>query len=76
MGETAAEEDKPIWARHGCVAVQCPKSLITAQSMFYLEQFRCLKSGVISAGLETDAKTAEALLLLSEALRKEEPNVE
>jgi hypothetical protein len=60
----------PVWVRGKTIAFRCPKSIITAQSLTFLEQFlywrRC--SGNL---WELDAKTADALMALQEESEKE-----
>ena len=49
---------------------RCPKSLITAASIFYLELFHIWKEGGGSL-LPMDAKSADALLLLEREWKAE-----
>jgi hypothetical protein len=60
-----------VWARDGVIACQCPKSIITAQSVSFVEQFRIWKEFGGGAPWSLEAKTAEAILFLEEAWRKE-----
>jgi len=50
---------------------QCPKSIITAQSLYFLEQFRIWKEFGGGAPWEVEGKSADALLVLEQAYRKE-----
>ena len=60
-----------MWARNGIVSHDCPKSVITAQSLYFLEQFRYWKQlGGMNANA-IEAKTAEAIAVLEEAWRVE-----
>ena len=52
------------------MAKRCPKSLITAASIFYLELFHIWKEGGGSL-LPMDAKSADALLLLEKEWKAE-----
>lgn len=54
------------------MTIQCPKSIISAQSKAFLDHFRLWNGFGRGMPLWVDAKTAEALLVLSEALREEE----
>jgi hypothetical protein len=59
-----------VWARAGIFSTQCPKSIVTAQSMYFLELFRWWKEG--GGGLwELQAKAAEAVMVLEQAWRME-----
>jgi hypothetical protein len=53
------------------VAFHCPKSIITAQSLYFLEQFRMWKEFGGGAPWSIEAKAAEAILLLEELWRRE-----
>ena len=60
----------PVWVRGKTVAFRCPKSIITGQSLTFIEQFfywkRC--GGDLWA---LDAKCADALMVLQEESQKE-----
>ncbi len=60
-----------VWARRNVIAFQCPKSIITAQSLSLLEQFHIWKEFGGGTPWSIDAKAAEAILVLEEASRKE-----
>jgi hypothetical protein len=66
-----AESRRAVWARGGFITFHCPKSLITAQSIHFLEQFRMWKEFGGGTPWLMDAKTAEALLVLEQVWRKE-----
>ena len=59
-----------VWARRTVTSSQCPKSVVTAASLAWLERFHAWKAcgGDL---LERPAKEAEAILLLESELRKE-----
>ncbi len=50
---------------------QCPKSVISAQSLNFLEQFRVWQAFEGGTPWDLDARAAEAILLLRDAWRKE-----
>lgn len=51
-------------------SVSCPKSIITSQSMYFLEQFRWWKQ--CGGGLwHIDAKVADAVMALEQAWQME-----
>lgn len=51
--------------------MQCPKSVISAQSLHFLEQFRYWKDSGRGSLSSMEAKTAEAVLVLEQAWRME-----
>ncbi len=73
-----AKEKTParlVWARGKNVAFHCPKSIITAQSLSFIQQFLYWKGcGVDLWSL--DAKSADAILLLQDEFEKEKKNGE
>jgi hypothetical protein len=71
-----SKSGRAVWARRDIVSLQCPKSVISAQSKNFLEQFRLWKQFGGGFPLWTDAKTADALLVLEEAWRVEEQSEE
>lgn len=58
------------------MTTQCPKSLISAQSLSLLEQFRIWREFGKGTPWSLDAKTAEAILVLEKALQMEMENGE
>jgi hypothetical protein len=64
---------RPVWARRQVVAFRCPKSIITAQSRKFIEQFGYWK-GCGGDLWSFDAKTADALLALEEQIAMENKN--
>jgi hypothetical protein len=63
--EQKARPSNPVWARRNIVSFECPKSSITRQSAYVLEQFKAWKrfGGEISSWIP--AKLADALLILN-----------
>jgi hypothetical protein len=65
-----------VWARQDVFSMQCPKSIITAESMAYLERHAAWKQfGVYDPEMLT-AKTADAIVFLEQAWRRESKNGE
>jgi hypothetical protein len=62
-----------VWARGAVVSERCPKSIITAKSILFLEQFRWWKE-LGGDVWSMEAKSAEALLLLEREWRTEMEN--
>ncbi len=56
-----------MWARSGVISLHCPKSVITAQSLYLIEQFRFWKQLGGANPESMSAKTAEAIAALDEA---------
>jgi len=66
---------RPIFVRRQTVAFRCPKSIITAQSFTFVEQFAAWKR--FGGDLwSIDAKSADALGALEEESLKEMKNEE
>ena len=65
-----------MWARRGVSSLQCPKSVITAKSLYFLEQFRWWKQLGGWDPASMDAKTADAIGVLEQALSEENENGE
>ena len=66
----------PVWARRNVVCFACPKSSITRQSAYFLEQFNVWKKYGGEIPRSISAKAADALLLLNKELKAEDQYVE
>jgi hypothetical protein len=62
---------KAVWTRGGVYSTHCPKSVITAQSLYYLDQFRWWKQCGGGALWDLPAKDADAVILLEQAWETE-----
>lgn len=60
-----------VWARQGVSAERCPKSLITAQSQAWLEEYGVWKRLGSPERKELTARQVEAFLLLEDEFQKE-----
>ncbi len=67
----ASPGEKPVWSRKGVVALRCPKSLITAESLTWIEQDRVWKLLGAPDYEEMNARRAAAFLTLEEAAAAE-----
>ena len=71
-------KDEParlVWARRTTMAFRCPKSIITAESLGFIEEFFYWKN--CGGDLwSSDAKSADAILVLQEESVKEIENEE
>jgi len=70
----AAVNARPVWARGHVISKHCPKSVITGQSLHWLEIFRFWKSMGAGPVWDMPAKCADALLLLEKEWQKEMEN--
>ena len=61
-----------VWARRAVVAHSCPKGLIRAESLRWLEEFSAWKTGASGNLLALPARTAEAFFVLGQELRAEQ----
>jgi hypothetical protein len=66
---------RTIWARAGVVSSCCPKSVITAQSQYFLEQFRYWKELGGGTPWTLEAKSADAIAILDQAYQMENHSV-
>lgn len=62
---------RPVWARSQIICTQCPKSLISADSLSFLEQFHTWKAAGRGSLLSVEAKSADAILTLEHEWQKE-----
>lgn len=59
-----------VWVGGGVAAERCPKSIISAASLSWLEEFHTWRRVPAQALFDWDARTVEAMLLLDEQSRK------
>jgi hypothetical protein len=68
----SSEPPKVVWARNGVAATACPKSIITGESLAFLEEYQARRLfgdfGHISS---LPAKTADAFCLIEQLVAKE-----
>lgn len=60
-----------MWARRNVTTTQCPKSIITAESLSLLEQFQTWKRFGCTDVWAMKARTAEAISILEDEWNKE-----
>jgi hypothetical protein len=63
-----------VWVRRNAVAFRCPKSIIGADSVSLMDQFRIWKLCGSPDLREYPARTAEAFLILENEIRLEQGN--
>jgi hypothetical protein len=67
--EPAAE--KPVWSRRDVITTQCPKSLITAESLTLIDEFQIWKRFGCADISAMSARKVEALSILENEWHKE-----
>jgi hypothetical protein len=65
-----------IWRRGAVCSEQCPKSIITAESLAFLDEYRTRKQIGCVEQLTLSAKAADALVLIDLEMQKEINNGE
>ena len=65
------ERNTPVWARGGVSTTECPKSLISAESLVFLEEFNIWKRFGCGDARRMNARVADAIALLEDELRLE-----
>lgn len=60
-----------VWTRAGILTTNCPKSLITAQSLAWLDEFFAWKTLGGGIDLAMQAKAVDALIVLERAWQME-----
>ena len=72
LGDSGQDDTRTVWARGQIASTQCPKSVISAESLRYLDLYRSWRSLGKGLDLQYDAKIADALELLENESMKEE----
>jgi hypothetical protein len=67
---------RPVWARRQVVSMACPKSIITGFSLSLLERFTYWRASGCGSLFDTEARVADAMLLLNEQWIEEQENGE
>jgi hypothetical protein len=62
---------RTVWARRSVSTTQCPKSIVTSESLSLLEQFQIWKRFGSADMLRMNARAAEAFVLLDDELQQE-----
>jgi len=71
LPEAQATAPRVVWARRRAVAEQCPRSLITGESLAWLEGFYARKKLGGPPVVEMSARQVQAFLLLERELAAE-----
>ena len=72
MPAALATPVKIVWTRRQVVTDVCPKSLITAESLGWIEEFLIWKRLRLDLRTDLSARQAEAFLILEDQLALEE----
>ena len=70
------EAARPVWLRRTAMTKRCPKSVITAESAAWLDEFFTWKVGGPGSLLDLPARKADAFLVLEREWRMELKNGE
>lgn len=64
-----------VWARKHARAEECPKSLITGDSLALLEEFFVRRRLAIAEEMKTSARKVDAFVILRQEMEREERDV-
>ena len=65
-------EPKVVWIRKRAIAEECPKTLMTGESLALLEEFFVRRRLGIADGMEMPARKTDAFLILRDEMEREE----
>ena len=65
-----------MWARKRTRTEECPKSLVTGESLALLEEFFVGRRLGVQDSLELEARKVDAFLILRDEMEREERDVE
>src|ERR1700722_15559178 len=65
-------EPRTVWARKRTRTEECPKSLVTGESLALLEEFFVRRRLRMVDGMDTPARKVDAFLILREEMEREE----
>jgi hypothetical protein len=72
LKDEARGEARIVWGRRQVTAEECPKSLISGESLAMVEEFFVRRRLGISESLEQDARKVDAFVILREQMEREE----
>ncbi len=64
-----------MWGRKQVSSQECPKSFVTGESMALLEEYFVRTRLGIPSSMDTEAKKADAFLILRDLMEREERDV-
>jgi hypothetical protein len=65
-------EPRAVWGRKHVWADECPKSLVTGESLAVVEEFFVRRRLAVKESLDTAARRVDAFLILQDELEREE----
>ena len=71
----ARGEPRLVWIRKQAQADECPKSMVTGESLSLVEEFFVRRRLGMVDGMETPARKVDAFLILREEMEREERDV-
>jgi hypothetical protein len=71
----ARGEKRLVWVRKRAQTDECPKSMVTGESLSLLEEFFVRRRLGMVDGMETAARKVDAFLVLREEMEREEKDV-
>ncbi len=69
-------EPRIVWGRGQTQATECPKSLVTGESLSLIEEFFVRRRLGMRDSLELEARKVDAFLILQDEMEREERDVE
>jgi hypothetical protein len=75
LPEDQRGEQRIVWGRKQTQADECPKSLVTGESLAFVEEFFVRRRLGMQDSLETDARKVDAFLILRDQMEREELDV-
>ena len=75
MSEGEPDRGRVIWGRRHVAATRCPKSIITAESMYLLDEFNLWKRSGANSLHAMPARVADAILIIDNECRAEVASV-
>ncbi|HEY3825829.1 MAG TPA: hypothetical protein VGL82_14795 [Bryobacteraceae bacterium] len=72
LSEEQRGESRIVWGRKQMQVQECPKSLITGDSLALLEEFFVKRRLGMNDSLETEARKVDAFLILRDEMEREE----
>jgi hypothetical protein len=75
-GSEDQTEERIVWAAGGLTCSRCPKSLLNASSLNWIETFGAWQRLGRPAGFRMRAKDMDAMVILSEEMRKRRHELE
>jgi hypothetical protein len=65
-------EERIVWGRKQTHSVECPKSLVTGESLALMEEFFVRRRLGIEDSIDMEARKVDAFLILRDEMEREE----